>query len=610
MEASALHAPAGLSRFPRGGGLLRLRSDEQLVAAFRSGNDEAFRIIHDRYRQRLFAYVRQMLAVGSRQDAEDVLQDVFVRAYGALRNDNREMNVRAWLYRVAHNRCIDHLRRPVPPAAEIFEVSRKPLHDPVEEAQRRDDLRRLVADVGNLPEQQRSALLMREIDGMTYADLASALDVTVPAVKSLLVRARVGLVEAAGGPRRRLHRDPGRPAARLRPRREGVRPRAQAHALVRRLHASTAAALRGMRRSFAALAPVGVGPLALAAKVLGIFGGGGAAAGGAAAGGGGAAVAGGGLAAGDGVQGRRGGLHGGDRHRRRRRGQAPGLQRPGPGREPRSPRRRSARPSRPRSLRPCRRARRPPAGPDARARARPPRRRAAQGGARSRPSPRQPRKLKAVPPAPPAKAGEEPETAPAAPAATPDPQLETGGARAPDAPPAPTPAPVADARGDAAGARGADARAATDPAPPTSAGGARRRRRPAARARARRSAPPVARLGAHRRLPRTSRARVPARPPRTPLRPVHDGRRPLDGARPRAGRLPDVDLRRLARRGPRRAAAVARDDLQGRGRRPAARRRQGRDHAAPRRGRAHAGAPRRPCWRTSATPSRRSAATT
>ena len=197
MEASAIHAPAALGRFPLGGGLFRLRSDEQLIAAFRSGNDEAFRILHDRYRQRLFAYVRQMLSSCSRQDAEDVLQDVFVRAYGSLRNDNREMNVRAWLYRVAHNRCIDHLRRPIPPAAEIFEVSRKPLQDPVEEAQRRDDLRQLVVDVGQLPEQQRSALLMREIDGMTYADLANALDVTVAAVKSLLVRARVGLVEAA-----------------------------------------------------------------------------------------------------------------------------------------------------------------------------------------------------------------------------------------------------------------------------------------------------------------------------------------------------------------------------------------------------------------------------
>ena len=137
-----------------------------------------------------------MLSRHSRQDAEDVLQDVFVRAYGALRSDEREINVRAWLYRVAHNRCIDHLRRPRPAASEIFEMSRTPLLDPVDEAQRRDDLKRLVADVARLPEQQRSALLMREMDGMSYADLAAALDVTVPAVKSLLVRARVGLVEA------------------------------------------------------------------------------------------------------------------------------------------------------------------------------------------------------------------------------------------------------------------------------------------------------------------------------------------------------------------------------------------------------------------------------
>ena len=244
MEASAVHA-AGLARLPLGGSLLRLRSDEQLLALFRGGHDEAFRVLHDRYRQRLFAYVRQMLSASTRQDAEDVLQDVFVRAYGALRNDNREMNVRAWLYRVAHNRCIDHLRRPVPPPAEIFEVSRKPLHDPVEEAQRRDDLRQLVHDVGNLPEQQRSALLMREIDGMTYADLADALDVTVPAVKSLLVRARVGSRRGRRGARRRLHRDPRRPHALLRPRREGVRPGPQAHEDLRRAAPSTAARCAG-----------------------------------------------------------------------------------------------------------------------------------------------------------------------------------------------------------------------------------------------------------------------------------------------------------------------------------------------------------------------------
>ena len=77
------HQP-GVGRVSLVGPLLRLRSDEQLIAVFRAGNDDAFGVIHDRYRQRLFAYVRQMLSAGPRQDAEDVLQDVFVRAFAAL----------------------------------------------------------------------------------------------------------------------------------------------------------------------------------------------------------------------------------------------------------------------------------------------------------------------------------------------------------------------------------------------------------------------------------------------------------------------------------------------------------------------------------------------
>ena len=292
MEASAVHVPGGLTRSPLGLPLLRLRSDDQLLALFRAGSDEAFRAIHDRYRQRLFAYVRQMLCAGPRQDAEDVLQDVFVRAYGALRSDTREVNVRAWLYRVAHNRCIDHLRRPVPPAADIFELSRKPLHDPLEEAQRRESLSRLVADIARLPEQQRSALLMREIDGMSYADLAGALDVSVPAIKSLLVRARIGLVEAAEA------RDADCAEIRVElmdAYDRGVKASSRARKHMKSCDACTEyrTALRGMRRSFAALTPAGAGPLAMAAaKLLGFGGaGGGAAAGGSAAVGGGTAAA-------------------------------------------------------------------------------------------------------------------------------------------------------------------------------------------------------------------------------------------------------------------------------------------------------------------------------
>ena len=230
-----------------------------------------------------------MLASQSRQDAEDVLQDVFVRAFGALRADDRQVNVRAWLYRVAHNRCIDHLRRPIPAPADVFEMSRTPLHDPLEDAQRREDLRRLVTDVGRLPEQQRSALLMREIDGMSYADLATALDVTVPAVKSLLVRARLGLVEAAEARTTDcavIREDLVAAYDR------GVKASGRA-----RRHMKECAgcreyrsALRGVRSSFAALTP-GAGAAALAAKLFGI-GGGSAAAGGAAATGGGAAATG------------------------------------------------------------------------------------------------------------------------------------------------------------------------------------------------------------------------------------------------------------------------------------------------------------------------------
>jgi RNA polymerase sigma factor (sigma-70 family) len=294
VEASALRAPTRLTRLPLATQLLRLRSDEQLVALFRAGSDDAFGVLHDRYRQRLFAYVRQMLAGHSRQDAEDVLQDVFVRAFGALRSDTRAVNVRAWLYRVAHNRCIDHLRRPHPPAAEIFEMSRRPLLDPVDEAQRREDLKRLIADVGRLPDQQRSALLMREIDGLSYADLAGALDVTVPAVKSLLVRARVGLVEAqesrdadCGEIRRDLMAAYDR----------GVKASGRARRHMRECAGCREyrSALRSVRRTFASLAPAGAGPIGLLAKLLGIGGASGGA-GAVAAGGGGGAVVGGGAA--------------------------------------------------------------------------------------------------------------------------------------------------------------------------------------------------------------------------------------------------------------------------------------------------------------------------
>jgi RNA polymerase sigma factor (sigma-70 family) len=267
LEASVIHAPAGSRRSATGGKLLRLRSDDQLVALFRLGYDEAFGVIHDRYRARLLAYVRQMLS-RSGLDAEDVLQDTFMRAYAALRNDDRPVTLRAWLYRVAHNRCIDHLRRPEPPMAEIFELQRPPSHDPHAASERRETLRRLVADVQRLPEQQRSALLMRELEGLSYAELADALDTTVPSVKALLVRARCGLLEAGEA------RDAA--CAEIRAELDDASGRGVRASARSRRHLRDCApcreyrdAARKARRGFRALAP-GEGPLAALAKILGL----------------------------------------------------------------------------------------------------------------------------------------------------------------------------------------------------------------------------------------------------------------------------------------------------------------------------------------------------
>jgi RNA polymerase sigma factor (sigma-70 family) len=206
VEASALPRAALDGRVPISSTFLRLRSDEQLVSLFRAGSDDAFRVIHERYQGRLLAYARQMLR-GSGGDAEDALQDVFVRAFRSLRSSNRPILLRAWLYRIAHNRCIDELRRPIELSTEIEGEERPSLsgpaasNDPSLVLERNETLGRLIEDVRTLPAPQRSVLLMRELQGMSYQELSDALGVSVPAVKSLLLRARTGIVD------RRIARD-------------------------------------------------------------------------------------------------------------------------------------------------------------------------------------------------------------------------------------------------------------------------------------------------------------------------------------------------------------------------------------------------------------------
>jgi RNA polymerase sigma factor (sigma-70 family) len=175
---------------------LRLQGDERLVALTRRGQDGAFDALVQRYESRLLAFCRHML--GSREDAEDVLQEVFTAAYNAMLGDERPINVRPWLYRIARNRCLNHLRRPVPLGQDSMDIfERDAGTTTADTVHKREEFRQIVADVQDLPETQKTALLLREIDALSYEQIAEAMDTTVPSVKSLLVRARVSLAEAA-----------------------------------------------------------------------------------------------------------------------------------------------------------------------------------------------------------------------------------------------------------------------------------------------------------------------------------------------------------------------------------------------------------------------------
>jgi RNA polymerase sigma factor (sigma-70 family) len=172
--------------------------DPELVAAFRAGSEAAFTEIHRRYREPLTAFARRMLH-GAGLDAEDVVQDSFIRAHVALRATDRPMALRAWLYMIVRNRALDGLRAR---RASCSLDDRDPSGDrcdPVEAALQRDELRRIVDELGRLPERQRLALVQRELCGTSHADLADQLGTTVSATKSLIIRARTQLraVQAA-----------------------------------------------------------------------------------------------------------------------------------------------------------------------------------------------------------------------------------------------------------------------------------------------------------------------------------------------------------------------------------------------------------------------------
>ena len=293
-----------LAALRAGSPLLRLASDERLIELTRAGQQAAFEALVARYHSRLLAFCRHMLR--SREDAEDVLQDVFASAFNAIMADSRAINARPWLYRIARNRSLNHLRRNTAIGVDSMDAHFADAGQSTsEKAHKREEFRLLLEDIAHLPETQRSALVLREMDALSYEQIAEAMDTTVPSVKSLLVRARIGLAEAAEA--RRLTCDEVR--FELGAVAEGI---ASLSAPVRR-HVKDCERCRGFRtqlrannRALAAIFPLG--PLLLLkktilfklglAKLFGAGGAGATATGGATAGGAGAAAGSGALGAG------------------------------------------------------------------------------------------------------------------------------------------------------------------------------------------------------------------------------------------------------------------------------------------------------------------------
>jgi RNA polymerase sigma factor (sigma-70 family) len=181
-----LHAPRTAVRSRR---LLRLAGDDRLVAQIRRGNEAAFEVVFERHGPGILAFCRHML--GSHEEAEDAVQHTFAAAYRDLQRDEREITLKPWLFTIARNRCfsIIRARREVP--GEQPEVATAGLAEQVE---RRAELRELLADMRELPDEQRAALLLAEVGDLAHAEIASVLGCEVARVKALVFRARSGLI--------------------------------------------------------------------------------------------------------------------------------------------------------------------------------------------------------------------------------------------------------------------------------------------------------------------------------------------------------------------------------------------------------------------------------
>jgi RNA polymerase sigma factor (sigma-70 family) len=168
----------------------RVLSDDRLVRRAADGDERAFAAIFDRYHQRLYRYCLGI--VGNSQDAQDALQNAMVKVLRALPGEERRIDLKPWLYRIAHNESIELLRRRRE-TRELDAEQAAPGAGLAGEVASRERLRRLFADLDQLPERQRGALVMRELAGLDFAEIGTALGTSAAVARQTLYEARLSL---------------------------------------------------------------------------------------------------------------------------------------------------------------------------------------------------------------------------------------------------------------------------------------------------------------------------------------------------------------------------------------------------------------------------------
>jgi RNA polymerase sigma factor (sigma-70 family) len=175
---------------------LRLRRGATLRSQTARGDDAALAAMYEHHHQALYRYCRSILH--DDEEARDALQSTMAKALAALRDEERDFELRPWLFRIAHNEAISRLRRRRE-AVDLDAVGTLGTDSLAQTLEDRERLAHLQADLRDLPERQRSALVLRELSGLSHEEIAAVLDSSARAVKQTIFEARAALHECAEG---------------------------------------------------------------------------------------------------------------------------------------------------------------------------------------------------------------------------------------------------------------------------------------------------------------------------------------------------------------------------------------------------------------------------